>query len=171
TDLIRTDARLTATGIAIDMMSALDAEPSRLRLAHLPPLTDAGEQRLARRMDARTLRSLRRDGVEPRALVAYIARLGTPEPPELLPLDRLAATFDVSRFLPAAVPFEAKALLVLNRQVLRELDFHAVADRLPGGATEAFWLAVRGNLDLISEARGWWDVVAGTIVPPEIVHR
>ena len=36
------------------------------------------------------------------------------------------------------------------------------------GATEAFWLAVRGNLDLLTEARGWWDVVAGTIVPPLI---
>jgi glutamyl-tRNA synthetase len=50
--------------------------------------------------------------------------------------------------------------------VLHGLAFAAVADRLPQGATEAFWLAVRGNLDLLSEARGWWDVVAGTIVPP-----
>src|SRR6185312_4435825 len=31
-----------------------------------------------------------------------------------------------------------------------------------------FWMAIRGNLELLSEARGWWDVVAGTIVPPEI---
>jgi glutamyl-tRNA synthetase len=27
---------------------------------------------------------------------------------------------------------------------------------------------VRGNLDLLSEARGWWDVLAGSIVPPVI---
>ena len=31
-----------------------------------------------------------------------------------------------------------------------------------------FWLAVRGSLDLLKEARGWWDVVAGTIVPPVV---
>jgi len=48
------------------------------------------------------------------------------------------------------------------------LPFAAVIDRLPPGATEAFWNAVRGNLDLLGEARGWWDVVAGTIVPPVI---
>jgi glutamyl-tRNA synthetase len=48
------------------------------------------------------------------------------------------------------------------------LPFAAVSDRLPSGATEAFWLAVRGNLDRLTEARGWWDVVAGTIVPPVI---
>jgi glutamyl-tRNA synthetase len=29
-------------------------------------------------------------------------------------------------------------------------------------------LAVRDNLDLLSEARGWWDVVSGSIVPPVI---
>ncbi|MBX9702506.1 MAG: glutamate--tRNA ligase, partial [Acetobacteraceae bacterium] len=29
-----------------------------------------------------------------------------------------------------------------------------------------FWLAVRGNLDLLTEARGWWEVVGGTVVPP-----
>jgi glutamyl-tRNA synthetase len=27
---------------------------------------------------------------------------------------------------------------------------------------------VRGNLDLLSEARLWWDVVSGTIVPPPL---
>ena len=43
-----------------------------------------------------------------------------------------------------------------------------MATRLPPGATDAFWLAVRGELDLLNEARGWWDVVAGAIVPPEI---
>jgi len=59
-------------------------------------------------------------------------------------------------------------LLALNSRVLHAQPFAAVADRLPPGATEAFWLAVRGNLDLLSEARGWWDVVSGTIVPPVI---
>ncbi len=39
-------------------------------------------------------------------------------------------------------------------------------DRLPDGATEAFWLAVRPNLELLTEARLWWDVVAGDIVAP-----
>ena len=39
-------------------------------------------------------------------------------------------------------------------------------DRLPPAATPAFWTAVRASLDLLREARGWWDVVAGTIVPP-----
>ena len=27
---------------------------------------------------------------------------------------------------------------------------------------------MRGNLDMLTEARGWWDVVAGAIVPPHL---
>ena len=39
-------------------------------------------------------------------------------------------------------------------------------DRLPEGADAAFWDAVRGNLDLMREARQWWEVARGTVVPP-----
>ncbi len=49
---------------------------------------------------------------------------------------------------------------------LHDLPFESVQDRLPPAATPAFWSAIRGNLDLLNEARGWWDVVSGSIVPP-----
>ena len=81
-------------------------------------------------------------------------------------LDDLAQQFELADL--AATRFDVTGMLALNRRALSELDFAAVAERLPGGATEAFWLAVRGSLDLLKEARGWWDVVAGTIVPPVV---
>jgi glutamyl-tRNA synthetase len=171
TDLIRSETEVTASAVAIEVYEALGGAASGLRFAHIPPLEDAGERRLARRVDARTLRSLRHDGVEGAALAAYLARVGTPVPPEAAPLDALAEAFDLARFTPGATPFLASALLALNRQVLRSLDFPAVVDRLPAGATDAFWLAVRDELDLLNEARGWWDVVAGSIVPPEIPEQ
>jgi glutamyl-tRNA synthetase len=59
-------------------------------------------------------------------------------------------------------------LLRLNRQVLHHAGFDEVRDRLPAGATEAFWNTVRGNLDLLTEARHWWDVAAGEILPPPL---
>jgi len=171
TDLVRSETQVTATAVAIDIYEALGVDASRLRIAHLPPLEDAGEKHLARRVDARTLRSLRHDGVEGPALAAYLARVGTPMPPDVASLQLLAANFDLSQFAAQPTPFKAATLLALNRQVLRSLDFAAVADRLPAGATDSFWLAVRGELDLLNEARGWWDVVAGSIVPPEIPER
>lgn len=168
TDIILSDTHVPATAVAIDLFDALGGDAARLRFVHLPPLEDAGEKRLARRVDARTLRSLRHDGAEGAALAAYLARVGSPLPLEAAPLAALAATFDIGQLAPQPTPFKAAELLALNRQVLRSLDFAVVADRLPSGATDAFWLAIRGELDLLNEARGWWDVVAGAIVPPEI---
>ncbi|HET9147495.1 MAG TPA: glutamate--tRNA ligase, partial [Acetobacteraceae bacterium] len=80
-----------------------------------------------------------------------------------LPLDELAADFDLADFGHGTPRFDPKQLLALNRRVLHGLSFEEVRDRLPEGATEAFWLAIRGNLDLLSEARFWWQVTNGDI--------
>jgi glutamyl-tRNA synthetase len=114
------------------------------------------------------LRALRADGIEPAALAAYLARLGTPD--DLAPVDlaALAAGFDLARISRSPARFDPAQLLALNRKLLHATPFEAVRDRLPDGATEEFWLAVRGNLDLTTEARHWWEVVAGQIVPPPL---
>ena len=78
----------------------------------------------------------------------------------------LAERFEIGHVSHSGPRFDGAQLLAMNRRVLHRLDFAAVRDRLPAGATEAFWLAVRGNLDLLGEARDWWEVAAGTIVPP-----
>lgn len=166
--VIRGDDHVVTTALQLDLMAALDTDPAAIILAHLPPLTDDGSSRWSRRVAHRTLRSLRGDGIEAAALAACLARLGSALPPEPASIDVLAQSFALAGLPPTPTPFDARQLLALNRAVLADLDFPTVADRLPRGATEAFWLAVRGSLDLLNEARGWWDVVAGTIVPPVI---
>jgi glutamyl-tRNA synthetase len=164
THLIRGEDHITNTGVQIDLFAALGvAAPA---FAHLPLLMDTEGGKLSKRLDSLSLRTLRHDGVEPAALAAYLARLGTSDDPELAPMEKLAEQFDLSRFSRSAARFDIRQLLALNRKLLHVLPFAAVASRLPAGATETFWHAVRGNLDLLNEARGWWDVVAGTIVPP-----
>jgi glutamyl-tRNA synthetase len=166
--IIRGEDHVTNTGVQIDIFAALGADPRGLSFAHLPLLTDSDGGKLSKRLDSLSVRSLRQDGVEASAILAYLARLGTADDPVPAPLAALVAGFDLSRFGKSAARFDITQMLALNRRVLHGLPFAAVAERLPRGATEAFWLAVRGNLDLLNEARGWWDVVAGTIVPPLI---
>ncbi len=166
THLIRGEDHVTNTGVQIDLFAALGAAAPAF--AHLPLLTGTEGGKLSKRTDSVSLRGLRQDGVEPMALAAYLARLGSSDDPRPLPMEALAAEFDLSHVSHSAARFDPVQLLALNRRVLHGLPFAEVADRLPAGATEAFWLAVRGNLDLLSEARGWWDVVAGTIIPPVI---
>ena len=168
TDIIRGEDHITNTGIQIDLFGALGFNPTRLGFAHLPLLTDSDGSKLSKRLDSLTLRSLRGDGVEAAAIAAYLARLGSSDDPEPLSMAELAASFELSKFSKSSARFDVSQLLAMNRRVLHEAEFSAISNRLPTGATAAFWLAVRGNLDLLNEARGWWDVVAGDIVAPVI---
>lgn len=168
THIVRGEDHVTNTAVQLDLWAALGGNPSCVSFAHLPLLVDDDGGKLSKRAGALSLRSLRQDGVEPSAITAYLARLGTSEDPVPSDLASLVATFDLTRYSRNSPRFDIRQLLALNRRVLHSLEFAAVQDRLPPGATPAFWDAVRGNLDLLGEARGWWDVVAGTIIPPVI---
>ncbi|HEX3984807.1 MAG TPA: glutamate--tRNA ligase [Acidisoma sp.] len=166
THIIRGEDHVTNTGIQIDLMRALGGKPEQIRFAHLPLLTDAEGGKLSKRFDSLSVRSLRKDGLEPDAIIAYLARLGSADDMAPLTREEVAATFDLGRMSHSAAVFDPRQLLGINRHLLHRLDFEAVASRLPPGATEEFWLTVRGNLDLLSEARAWWEVLAGEIAPP-----
>jgi glutamyl-tRNA synthetase len=140
TQVIRADEGDGMTGIHIDLLSALGQNPDAVTFAHLPALGDTG--RLA-------IRNLRNDGIEAETLINWLGGGA-----EGFSLRQMEGKPD-----PVALP-------ALNRDVLAGRDFAAVADRLPRGATEPFWLAIRGHIDLLTEARHWWDVVNGTIFPP-----
>ena len=164
--IIRGEDHVTNTGVQLDIFSALGANPSRLTFAHLPLLIDSDGGKLSKRLDGLSLRALRQDGVEPSAITSYLARLGTPDSPEPLPLATLTETTDLSKTSRSSPRFDIRQLLALNRRVLHHASYQEVRGRLPASATEDFWNAVRGNLDLLSEARNWWGVVSGDIVPP-----
>ncbi len=166
THVIRGEDHVSNTGLQLDLWEALGGDPGAIRFGHLPLLVGADGGKLSKRFDGLSLRSLARDGIEPMAITSYFARLGTSDDPAPLPLADIAAGFEIGHVSHSSPRFDGAQLLALNRRVLHGLDFAEVAPRLPEGATEAFWNAVRGNLDLLAEARAWWDVVGGDIVPP-----
>jgi glutamyl-tRNA synthetase len=108
------------------------------------------------------LRQLRRDGIEPAALAGYLAALGSSADPVAGAPAELVQGFSLEKLSRSSARFDPTQLLALNRRYLHGLPFATVQDRLPEGADEAFWLAVRGNLDLISEARDWHEVARGS---------
>jgi glutamyl-tRNA synthetase len=168
THILRGEDHISNTGVQIDIIQALGGDPLRFKFAHLPLLLASDGSKLSKRTDSISLRSLRQDGVEPLAICAYLAALGSSQDPALVSLEELARGFDFKRFSSSSARFDVSQLLALNRKLLHRLNFSDVKERLPAGATEEFWLAVRGNLDLLGEARHYWDVVAGDIVPPPI---
>jgi glutamyl-tRNA synthetase len=166
THILRGEDHVTNTGVQLDLWEALGGDPRALSFAHLPLLTDAEGGPLSKRLGSLSLRQLRRDGIEPAALAGYLAALGTAQDPVPgLPAD-LVAGFRLGAISRSPARFDPRQLLALNRRWLQSAPFDAVRHTLPDGADERFWHAVRGNLDLLTEARAWWQVVAGTVVPP-----
>ena len=168
THIVRGEDHITNTGVQIDIAMALGASPHRFSFGHLPLLLDEAGGKLSKRFDGLSLRALRQDGIEATALVAYLARLGSSEDPHPLSLDELAATYDLGHISHSAARFDTRQLLALNRRTMHTMEFEAVSARLPPGSTPEFWSVVRGNVDMLNEARHWWDVVGGSIVPPPL---
>jgi glutamyl-tRNA synthetase len=166
--IIRGEDHVTNTGMQIDLMRALGGDPASIKFAHLPLLVDQAGGKLSKRLEGLSLRALRQDGMEPGAIVAYLARLGSSLSPELRPIEELAASYELAKISRSPARFDMTQLLRLNRQALHTAAYEDVRERLPAGADAAFWGAVRGNLDLLTEARHWWDVVSGEIAPPVI---
>ncbi|MCQ8277218.1 glutamate--tRNA ligase [Acetobacteraceae bacterium KSS8] len=166
THVLRGEDHVTNTGVQLDIVQALGGRADRFTFAHLPLLLDEAGGKLSKRFEGLSLRALRQDGLEPAAVVSYLARLGSSEDPQPLSFAELAETYDVRHVSKSPARFDMRQLLALNRRTMHLTPFEAVRDRLPEGATEAFWLAVRGNVDMLVELRHWWDVVGGAIVPP-----
>lgn len=165
THIMRGEDHITNTGVQLDIAEALGAGPKHFTFAHLPLLVGGGGEKLSKRLGGLALSTLRHDGIEPQAIVAYLARLGTSDDPEVMPMNELIAHYDISHVSKSAARFDMTQLLALNRRTLHHLSFEEVKNRLPEGADEGFWLAIRGNIDLMSEVPHWWDVFYGSIVP------
>jgi glutamyl-tRNA synthetase len=164
THIIRGEDHVTNTAAQIQLFQALGyAVPV---FGHFSWLLDAEGAGLSKRIGSLSLKDLREQGYEPMALNSLLARLGSADPvePHLRPED-LVTGFDLGRFSRAPARLDPHELDLLNAKILHMTDFAAVRDRLPEGATEAFWLAIRGNISKLAEAADWWSVVQGRITP------
>lgn len=166
THIMRGEDHMTNTGVQLDIAEALGAGPEHFTFAHLPLLLGADGGKLSKRLGGLALSTLRHDGIEPRALVGYLARLGTSDDPQAATMEQMIADYEISHVSKSAARFDPTQLLSLNRRMLHDMSFDDMRGRLPEGATEAFWLAIRGNIDLASEVAHWWEVVQGHVVPP-----
>ena len=169
THVVRGEDHVSNSAAQIQMFEALGARPPEF--AH-EALLVATEGKLSKRLGSYGAEHLRAEGVEPIAMLAVLARIGTSQPVEpVVHLEELAAGFEFSTFGRAPAHFDPKEVELVNARLLHKLDFGSVADRLAKGATEQDWLLLRGNLERISDFENWLPVLHGEIDPPELSHE
>ena len=161
--VVRGEDHVSNTASQLQMFAALGAAAPDF--AHEALLTGA-EGKLSKRLGSLGIGHFRGVGIEPQALIALLARLGTSDPVEpLVDPAPLIASFDFARFGRAPARFDEEELAQLNARIVHQLGFDAVKDRLPAGMNEAGWEAIRPNLSIVADAADWWQVVEGPIEP------
>jgi glutamyl-tRNA synthetase len=162
THVIRGEDHVTNSGVQIQMFQSLGAAPPAF--AHEALLTGS-EGALSKRLGSAGMAHFRDIGIEPVALAALLARLGTADPVEpVTSLQPLVDRFDFAHFGRASARFDEAELAQLNARIVHQLAFDSVKDRLPAGMDAAAWHVIRPNLATVGDAARWWQVVEGPVV-------
>jgi len=163
-DVLRGEDHVSNTATQMQMFAALGAKPPRF--AHAALLTGT-EGKLSKRLGSLGVDELHAEGIEPEALLALLARLGTSDPVDpALDAKALAASFDLGRFGRAPARFDEADLHRINAAIVHRLPFDRVSHLLPKGMGAPAWEAIKPNLAQIGEAAQWWLVITGPVEVP-----
>ncbi len=161
THVVRGEDHVSNTAIQSQMFAALGADtPS---FAH-EALLVGSEGKLSKRLGSINCDELRSVGIEPLAVAALLARLGTSDPVEpVTEMGALIERFDFTRFGRAPARFDLAELSALNTRILHIMPFDRVEHLLPSGMDLPAWEVIRPNLTTLAEAAEWWQVITGSL--------
>ncbi len=157
THVIRGEDHVTNSGAQIEVFQALSNHLPRF--AHTPLLVGADGKGLSKRLGSLSMDQLREQFIEPLAICSLLGKIGTSDPIEARPsLDVLVEEFSFDKIGRAPARFDEDELRLINGRLLHGTDYADVKDHLEhmgvaGG--EAMWLAIRGNVETLSDAAVW----------------
>ena len=164
THVVRGEDHVSNTATQVQMFAALAAAPPLF--AHEALLVGT-EGKLSKRLGALGMDHFREAGIEPIALLALLARLGTSDPVEpVIDVEPLIDTIDFAHFGRAPARFDEEELALLNAKIIHQLPYAAVADRLPGAISAAAWPVIQPNITTVAEAADWVSVLTAGFAPP-----
>ena len=159
THVIRGEDHVVNTAAQIEISRAINGTVPAY--AHYSMLLGADGKGLSKRLGSLSLQQFRENGLEPMAVVSLTSLLGTSD--NIHPctdIQELVDGFDLGKLGRAPARFDEAELAGLNAKLLHMTPWNAVASRLPCGS-EAFWLAVRGNIEKLDDAKRWHEIVSG----------
>ena len=171
THVIRGEDHVTNTAVQLQLFRALAHGREAPSFAHHNLLATASGEGLSKRTGSLSIASLREQGREALAVAALAVLTGTSDSVHpVASLDELGAAIDLSHVSHHAAKFDDADLVALSARTLHILPYASVAARLgplglPAALAEAFWLAVRGNLERLEDAGEWAQVCFHDIAP------
>jgi len=168
THVVRGEDHVTNSAAQIEIFEALGATAPHM--GHHPLLVGEDGGKLSKRLGTLSVAGLRDEQqIHPMAILSLLAKIGTSDPVEVrLDINQLVAEFAFSKIARAPARFDPSELSALNAKILHEASYKGVQSKLDAmGADggEAFWMAVRGNLNRLADATLWHDIVFRPTVP------
>lgn len=161
THVIRGEDHVSNTAIQIQMFEALDAVPPTF--GHLS-LVKAKEDKISKREGGYDIESMRYEKcLEAMAISSFLALIGTSNHVVIHKnLTDLVAQFDINSYSKSPTTFMPEELDQLNHKLVITLEFEEIQNFLTehnlSKIDKSFWLAVRPNLQKLSDLKEWWQI-------------
>ena len=167
THILRGEDHVTNSAAQIQLFEALGG--SAPTMGHVALLAGVDGESLSKRLGSLSINELREKGIESLAIASLLSRIGTADPVKAeADMVSIISGFDISRFGRATAKFDPAELENLNGQIIQDMSFDSVKEQLILAGVdcdELFWETVRGNITFVSEAKVWWDICTGKIMP------
>ncbi len=167
TDIIRGEDHVTNTAVQIEIFEALGATPPRF--AHHNLLAATTGEALSKRLGSLSIAGLRDAGYEAMTVASLAVLVGSSEEIHAYPdLASLAPHADLSGMSRSTAKFDPHELDLMNARLVHGLPYAVVASRLKAMRAdlgEAFWYAVRDNLEKVADATGWAKILGSKMTP------
>lgn len=155
THVLRGEDHVTNTAVQLQVWEALTDRVGP-QWGHLSLLLDVDGKPLSKRVGSLSLRNLRDAGVEPGAIISWIARLGTSYAFEAFgDVNAAAQHFDMSYFGLSSPRLDERDMWNLNHKIIAAMSFDAVKDRLASNADPKLWSLVAPHLNKVSDFASW----------------
>ncbi|WP_420410941.1 glutamate--tRNA ligase [Roseibium sp.] len=165
THIIRGEDHVSNTGVQIAIFEALGAAAPIF--GHHNLLTTRDGEGLSKRKGALSIGSLRESGFEAMSVCSLAVLTGTSQAVEAVAtMDALVEKFDLTSVSRSSAKFDPEDLKGLNSRLVHDMSYAQVKDRLDAleiGGGEAFWLTIRGNCETVADAKGYWQIVGGSV--------
>ena len=160
-NVIRGEDHITNTALQIQLFEAMKSTPPQF--GHLALITTK-EEKISKRVGGFDLQSLREDiGIESMAINSLFSALGSSmQVVAHNSLDHIIETFDITKFSRNAANYSFEDLERLNHKIISNMQYLEVVNRLKEEGleklNEEFWMAIRSNINSLSDAKIWWDI-------------
>jgi glutamyl-tRNA synthetase len=159
--VIRCEDHVSNTAIQIQMFEAMGATPPTF--GHLS-LVKSKDEKISKREGGFEISALRDiENIEPMAINSFLGLIGSSHTVQAFrTTQNLIDIFDIGAYSKSPTTYMPEELELLNHKLVITYDFSDIQDYLKQNKLEKideqFWLAVRPNLQKISDIKDWWQI-------------